>query len=123
MKKNTYDVPSSVRHPKNAHSVSLNQDLSPNMAKKTLKVLWCEQKALQYKVKTSSDAVATQDPDLARVEGLHPRECITRHSALPVGHEVHCMRASSNNPIAAGPVITSYHLCGIYIIVTFRFLI
>ena len=75
MKKDTYDVPGSV---------SLNQDLSPNMAKKTLKVLWCEQKALQYKVKTSSDAVATQDPDLARVEGLHPREGITRHSALPV---------------------------------------
>ena len=80
----TYNVPSSVRHPKNAHSVSLNQDLSPNMVKKNLKVLWCEQKALQYKVKTSSDAVATQDPDLARVEGLHPREGITRHSALPV---------------------------------------
>ena len=48
---------------------------------------------------------------------------LTRHSALPVGHEVHRVRASSYNPIAAGPVITSYHLCGIYIIVTFRFLI
>jgi hypothetical protein len=119
----TYNVPSSVRHPKNAHSVSLNQDLSPNMAKKTLKVLWCEQKALQYKVKTSSDADATQDPDLARIEGLHPREGITRHSALPVRHEVHRVLASCSNLIAAGPVITSYHLCGIYIIVTFRFLI
>ena len=83
----------SVRHPKNAHSDSLNQDLSPNMEKKT-----------------SSDTVATQDPDLARVEGLHPREGITRHSALPVGHEVHNVQASSNNPIAAGQVITSYHL-------------
>ena len=41
MKKNTYDVPSSVKHPKNAHSVSVsvNLDLSPNMVKKALKVL------------------------------------------------------------------------------------
>jgi hypothetical protein len=29
VKKNTYDVPSSVRNPKNASSVSLNMDLSP----------------------------------------------------------------------------------------------
>jgi hypothetical protein len=134
----TYDVPSSVRHPKNAHSVSLNLVLSPNMAKKALKVpqyeqnvlktnvliynsgylnkahqdqkkLQHEQKALQYKVKTSSDADATQDPDHARVEGLHPREGITRHSALPVGTESHRVLASSTNPIAAGQVLRVYH--------------
>jgi hypothetical protein len=62
------------------------------------KKLHHKQKALQYKVKTSSDADATQDSDLARVEGLHPREGITRHSALPVGPEFHCVLASSSNP-------------------------
>jgi hypothetical protein len=41
-------------------------------------------KAHQVQKKTSSDADATQDQDLARVEGLHPREGITRLSALPV---------------------------------------
>jgi hypothetical protein len=119
----TYNVPSSVRHPKTAHRVSLNQDLSPNMAKKALKVLQYEQNAPQYEAKTSSDADATQDPDLARVEGLHPREGITRHSALPVGPEAHRVLASSTNPIAAGQVITSLSFSGIYVIVTFRFLI
>jgi hypothetical protein len=45
------------------------------------KKLQSQQKALQDKLKTSS---ATQDTDLARDEGLHPREGITRHHALPV---------------------------------------
>ena len=113
MKRNNYDVPSSVGYPKNAPSVSLNLYLSPNMEKKALKMLEYEQsvmntnmmiynsgylnkshqilkklqdkkKAPQYKVKTSSDADANKDPDLARVEGLHPREGISRHHALPV---------------------------------------
>ena len=112
IQRNIYDVPSSVRHPKNAPSISLNLDLSPNMVKKNLKMLEYEQnvlntnmmvcssgylnshqvqkklqsqqRALQYKVKTSSDSDATQDPDLARDEGLNPREGITRHHALPV---------------------------------------
>jgi hypothetical protein len=107
-----YDVPSSFRHPKNAPSISLNLDLSPNMAKTALKMLeykqsvlntnmiicsngyinshqvqkklQSQQKALQDKVKTSSDSDATQHPDLARDEGLNPREGITRHHALPV---------------------------------------
>jgi hypothetical protein len=42
------------------------------------------QKSLHYKRKTSGDADACQDQDLARFEGLHPREAITRLSALPV---------------------------------------
>ena len=101
MKKNTYDVPSSVRHPKNAPSVSLNLDLSPNMAKKALKVFEYEQKAhqvqkklqheqkkLRYKKKTSSDSDTRQDQDLAKFEGLHPREGITRHHAILVAPEL-----------------------------------
>jgi hypothetical protein len=135
IKRNNNDVPSSVRHPKNAPSISLNLDLSPNMAKKALKMLEYEQNVLnsnmmicssgytnshqvqkklqsqqmtlKYKVKTSSDSDATQDPDLAKDEGLHPREGITRHSALPVGPEFNRVLASSFNPIAAGQVITS----------------
>ena len=47
MKKNTYNVPSSVRHPKNAPSVSLNLVPSPNMVKKALKVSEYEQNAYQ----------------------------------------------------------------------------
>jgi hypothetical protein len=102
---NNYNVPSRFGHPKNAPSISLNLDLSPNMMKKYLKILEYEQsvlntnmmicssvylnshqaqKRLQSQVKTSSDTDATQDPDLARDEGLHPRGGITRHHALPV---------------------------------------
>ena len=47
MKKNTYNVSSSVRHPKNAPSVSLNLVPSPNMVKKALKVSEYEQNAYQ----------------------------------------------------------------------------
>jgi hypothetical protein len=135
IKRNNYEVPSSVRHPKNAPSISLNLDLSPNMVKKDLKIpeheqsvlntnmmicssgytnshqvqkkLQSQQMTLQYKLKTSSDSDATQDPDLAKDEGLHPREGITRHSALLVGPEFNRVLASSSNSIAAGPVITS----------------
>ena len=93
----TYDVPSSIRHPKNAPSVRFNLYLSPNMTKKALKVpeykqkthqiqkkLQFEQEKLQYKNKTSSDSDTSQDQDLAMFEGLHPREGITGHHALPV---------------------------------------
>ncbi len=66
------------------------------------------QKALQYMVKTSSDADANQDPDLAKAEGLNPREGITRHSALPVGTEFLRVLASCSNLIAAGQVIIVY---------------
>ena len=135
IKRNNYDVPSSVRHPKNAPSINLNLDLSPNMAKKALKMLEYEQnvlssnmmicssgylnshqvqkklqsqkRALQYKVKTSSDSDATQDPDLARDEGLHPRGGITRHHALPVNPEFYRVLASCSNLIAAGKVLTN----------------
>ena len=90
MKKNTYYVPSSVRHPKKAPSISLNLDLSPHMAKKALKISKHKQKVhqvhkkLQYKKQTSSDSDTSQAQDLAMLEGLHPRGGITRHHALPV---------------------------------------
>ena len=51
MKKSTYDVPSNVRHPKNAPSISLNLDLSPHMAKKALKTFKDEQKVHQVQKK------------------------------------------------------------------------
>ena len=51
MKKDTYDVPSSDRHPKNAPSINLNLDLLPHMAKKALKTSKYEQKANQVQEK------------------------------------------------------------------------
>ena len=83
IKRNNNDVPSSVRHPKNTPSISLNLDQTHNMAKKALKVseyeqkahqvqkkLQYEQKKIRYKKKTSSDSDTSQD---AMFEGLHPR--------------------------------------------------
>ena len=77
MMKNTDDAPSSVKVPKTTTSIGLSLGHSHYVAKKVLRMS-------EYKVKTSSDADANQDQDLARVEGLHPREDITRHSALLV---------------------------------------
>jgi hypothetical protein len=123
MKRNTYDVPSSARHPKNtgvlnsamtknANTLTTNMmnhnSGSLNKSHQVQEKLHHKQmqKALQYKVKTSSDADANQDPDLAKAEGLNPREGITRHSALPVGTEFHRVLASCSNLIAAGQVLT-----------------
>ena len=58
-KKNTDDVPSSARHPKNAHSVSPILDLSPNMAEKALKVPEFEQNMLNTDL--MNNAVATHN--------------------------------------------------------------
>jgi hypothetical protein len=103
--KNTYNVPSSVRHPKNTtvmktnvlnntvtitammntavmNTAVMNTALMNNAMMNNNKMNL--NKAHQVQKKTSSDADATQDQDLARVEGLHPREGITRLSALPV---------------------------------------
>jgi hypothetical protein len=124
MKRNTYDVPSSARHPKNI--VVLNSAMTKNANTLTTNMMNHNsgslnkshqvqekphhkqmQKALQYMVKTSSDADANQDPDLAKAEGLNPREGITRHSALPVGTEFLRVLASCSNLIAAGKVLTN----------------
>ena len=100
-KKNTYDVPSSVRHPKTAPSISLNRKMSHHMAKETLKTFKCEQKAdkeqkklqseqkkLQSEQKTSSDLDTSESQDLAIFEGLQPLDGITRHDAIPVTQEL-----------------------------------
>jgi hypothetical protein len=64
---------------------------------------------LKYVKKTSSDSDTRQDKDLAKSEGLNPREGITRHHALPVQPraEEHAVRAALPplNLIAAGKVI------------------
>ena len=104
-KKNTNDVPSSGRHPKNTTSVSLSLDQSPHMAKKVLMMFKYKLKVLQYKGKTSSNPDTTQDQDLAKFEGLHPRDGITRHHALPVSPELCHVLASCSNLIADGQVI------------------
>ena len=51
MKKDTYDVPSSDRHPKNAPSINLNLDLLPHMAKEAMKTSKYEQKVNQVQEK------------------------------------------------------------------------
>ena len=122
MKKNTYDVPSNVRHPEN--TVVMNTAVMTTAVMNTAEMIsnvmnhnsgylnkshQVQKKALQYRVKTSSDADATQDQDLARVEGLHPREGITRHHALPVppraAQDVVRPAQPLLNLIAAGKVI------------------
>jgi hypothetical protein len=140
MKKNNYDVPSSIRHLKNAPSVSLNPDLSPNMVKEAKKVFAYEQKAHQvqkkpqheqkklwYKKKTSSDSDTRQDEDLAKFEkfeGFHPREGITRHHTLLVPPRAAQDAVRPTQPlinlIAAGKVIVGIHNPVIYVFVCFR---
>ena len=84
MKENTDDAPSSDRHPEHTTNVSHSMFQSTHSAKEVLRMFKYKRKALQYKVKTSSDLDTHQDQDLAKFEGLHPREGITGHHALPV---------------------------------------
>ena len=114
VKKNTYDVASSARHPKNTHSVNSNErNYNSGYLNKAHQH---EQMKLKYEKKTSSDSDTRQDKDLAKFEGLNPREGITRHHALPVQPRAdkHAVRAALPplNLIAAGKVtivlVTSY---------------
>jgi hypothetical protein len=118
--KNTYDVPSSARHPMNTAVMNTAVIDNNGMNHNSSSLNQVQKKGPQYKVKTSSDADATQDPDLARAEGLHPREGITRHSALPVGSEFTRVLASCSNPIAAGLLIIVTKVMEINVLYCFR---
>ena len=118
IRRNNYDVPSRVRHHKKAlkmseyeQSVMITDVLYTNMMICRSGYINSHQVQEEPKPqqKTSSDSGATQDPDLARDEGLHPREGITRHHALPVPPRAtqDAVRPTQQllNLIAAGQVI------------------
>jgi hypothetical protein len=118
VKKNTYDVTSSARHPKSTHMMNSNErNYNSGYLNKARQH---EQMKLKYEKKTSSDSDTRQDKDLAKFEGLNPREGITRHHALPVQPRAtqDVVRPTQQllNLIAAGQVIKVivnqlYHLC------------
>ena len=97
-RKNTYDDPSSWKHPKNITSISPDQSPHMNMKvlrmfkyrrkvhmiKKVLEMFKYKWKEPQNKRKTSSSLDTYQDEDLAVPEGLNPRVGITGYPALPV---------------------------------------